>query len=93
MSSRGGTDGVLVTISYVIIVLAKYVQMMTQYHIFRNELQRLEIIFKELNDNMDSYSKSYKDITGEELNLNTATKETLDNIKMSLDKEWLQQSI
>ena len=84
---RGGAECVMSVVSYIIIVISKYVQMMSSYHINNRDVQGLESTFQWFNRCFSSYQSSYREITNQELRLDQTTVNTFEMIQKKLDKD------
>ena len=85
--ARAGHDGVIGVVSYIIIVIAKYVQIMAAYHISKEDSEGLRLTYEGVNDNFHAYSKSFRKVTGRVLNLDQTSVETYKEIQKKLDQE------
>ena len=93
VQERGGHDCVLGVVSYIIIIIAKYVQMISAYQINQKDTEGLRITFEWFNDSFKAYVKSFKIVTGQNLNLDKTSLETFSRIQQKLDREEKQPSL
>ena len=60
VNTRGGADCVMGVVSYIIIIISKYVQMIASYHITNRDADGLRTTFEWFNKCFSSYQRSYK---------------------------------
>ena len=62
-----GEDATNTTMHYIIIVTAKYLQMMSSYYINENNPEAVEKIFHTFNENYLKYEQVYRKVTGKKI--------------------------
>ena len=62
-----GEHAANIIMHYIIVVAAKYLQMMCSYYINENNPEAVEKTFNIFNENFQNYKQIYKNITGEKI--------------------------
>ena len=62
-----GEEAANIIMHYIIVVAAKYLQMMCSYYINENNPEAVEKTFNIFNVNFQNYEQIYKNITGEKI--------------------------
>jgi hypothetical protein len=66
LNSESGADTCRTTLNYIIVVLAKYLQMVVAYHIHIGDLDAVEEDFATFNSNFYQLVQDFSKVTGEE---------------------------
>ena len=85
--NRAGYDGVLGVVSYIIVTSSKYLQIISAYHISKEDQEGLRLSYQWFNDNYHSYCRSFKSVTGRDLELSKTSAETFHQIQKRLDTD------